>query len=85
MIVVFIVFSVAAKEPTRRNSRRLSRPLIGHDGKVYTCSEKDFLAFESNGSIAWTMHLNYTCNSDMPPVHGGRRKVCAFLNMSCLI
>ncbi|KAH0984319.1 hypothetical protein GBA52_011496 [Prunus armeniaca] len=64
-----------AKEPTRRNSRRLSRPLIGHDGKVYTCSEKDLLAFESNGSIAWTMHLNYTCNSDMPPVHGGRRKI----------
>ncbi|PQQ17113.1 hypothetical protein Pyn_27834 [Prunus yedoensis var. nudiflora] len=64
-----------AKEPTRRNSRRLSRPLIGHDGKVYTCSEKDLLAFESNGSIAWTMHLNYTCNSDMPPVHGGRRKM----------
>ncbi|PQM41017.1 hypothetical protein Pyn_06635 [Prunus yedoensis var. nudiflora] len=95
LVFLFLVVSLAsthsqstqfqnypAKEPTRRNSRRLSRPLIGHDGKVYTCSEKDLLAFESNGSIAWTMHLNYTCNSDMPPVHGGRRKCHNIIQIS---
>ncbi|KAK9924758.1 hypothetical protein M0R45_033111 [Rubus argutus] len=57
------------------SSRRLSRPLIGNDGKVYACSEKDLLAFESNGSIAWTLHLNYTCKSDVPPIHGGKGKI----------
>lgn len=71
----------SVNDPSRRTSSRsrLSRPLIGRDGKVYACSDKDLLAFESNGSIAWTMHLNYTCNSDMAPVHGGRGKVRAFL------
>nr|XP_028964550.1 protein GAMETE EXPRESSED 3 [Malus domestica] len=72
-------------DPSRRTSSRgrLSRPLIGRDGKVYACSDKDLLAFESNGSIAWTMHLNYTCKSDMAPVHGGRGKVRAFLENVC--
>lgn len=81
--MVFIVsFCVSAKEIF---SRRLSRPLIGNDGKVYACSEKDLLAFESNGSIAWTLHLNYTCKFDVPPIHGGKGKVCNFLDISCVI
>ena len=67
--------SVSGKEISYR---RLSRPMIGHDGKVYACSEKDLLAFESNGTIAWTLHLNYTCSSDMPPIYGGKEKVCDF-------
>lgn len=62
--------------------RRLWRPLIGHDGKVYACSEKDLLAFESNGTIAWTLHLNYSCRFDMPPIHGGKEKVCDFQSLN---
>uniref|UniRef100_A0A2C9W7S6 BCAS3 WD40 domain-containing protein n=1 Tax=Manihot esculenta TaxID=3983 RepID=A0A2C9W7S6_MANES len=36
--------------------------------------ERNFLAFESNGSIAWKLHLAYTCNASLPPVHGSRGK-----------
>eukprot|EP00257_Ricinus_communis_P019844 XP_015578943.1 protein GAMETE EXPRESSED 3 [Ricinus communis] len=59
-----------------RTSSRLSKPLIGDDdGRIYTCSDRIFFAFESNGSIAWSLHLAYTCNSSMAPVHGGRGKI----------
>ncbi|KAI9152900.1 hypothetical protein LWI28_002715 [Acer negundo] len=52
--------------------RRLSTPLIGEDGKIYSCSEKTLFAFESNGYIAWSLDLDFKCNVGMPPVHGGR-------------
>ncbi|GLT41181.1 hypothetical protein SLA2020_152650 [Shorea laevis] len=55
--------------------RRLSKPLIGDDGRVYACSEKNLFAFESNGSLAWSLTLNYTCNMGTAPVHGGRGKL----------
>ncbi|XP_031391140.1 protein GAMETE EXPRESSED 3 [Punica granatum] len=54
---------------------RLSKALIGDDGRVYACSGRDFFAFEGNGTIAWTVHLNYTCNGNIAPVHGGRGKI----------
>ncbi|GMN57027.1 hypothetical protein TIFTF001_026139 [Ficus carica] len=60
---------------SRKFSRRLWKPLIGNNGRIYACSEKDLFAFESNGSIAWTIHLNHTCNADMAPVYGGREKI----------
>ncbi|KAK2998613.1 hypothetical protein RJ639_024614, partial [Escallonia herrerae] len=61
------------QEPLKK--ARLSKPLIGDDGRVYICLKRDLFAFESNGSIAWTLPLNYTCNADIAPVHGGSRKV----------
>ncbi|KAJ9147387.1 hypothetical protein P3X46_029557 [Hevea brasiliensis] len=59
-----------------RATCRLSKPLIGEDdGRIYTCCERNFFAFESNGSIAWTLHLAYTCNVSLSPIHGGRGKI----------
>ncbi|XP_050379951.1 protein GAMETE EXPRESSED 3 [Argentina anserina] len=77
VLLSFLVFlALTHSQPGKEISyRRLSRPLIGHDGKVYACSEKDLLAFESNGTIAWILHLNYTCSFDMPPVHGGKENM----------
>ncbi|PHT50027.1 Protein GAMETE EXPRESSED 3 [Capsicum baccatum] len=43
-------------------ANRLSKPLISDDGKVYVCSEKNFFAFESNGSVLWTFSLSYKCS-----------------------
>ncbi|XP_018626186.1 protein GAMETE EXPRESSED 3 isoform X2 [Nicotiana tomentosiformis] len=54
---------------------RLSKPLISDDGKVYVCSEKNFFAFEINGSIAWTLSLNYKCSPNLAPVLGESRKI----------
>lgn len=53
---------------------KLSKPLISDDGKVYLCSEKKFFAFESNGSVAWTLSLSYRCSSSIAPVQGESRK-----------
>jgi hypothetical protein len=57
----------------------LSKPLIGDDGRIYVCSDKTFLAFETNGTIAWSIHVDYKCNVGMVPVHGGHGKVSHFL------
>ena len=53
----------------------LSKPLLRDDGRIYVCSQDNFFAFESNGTIAWTMHLDYKCNLGTAPVHGGDGKV----------
>nr|XP_023875858.1 protein GAMETE EXPRESSED 3 [Quercus suber] len=63
------------QEPSRSSGHRLSKPLVGEDGRIYACSEKDLFAFESNGTIAWTIHLDYTCNAAMAPVQGGLGKI----------
>lgn len=85
----FLAFSneshFAAEGSSRKFSRTLSKPLIGNNGRIYACSEKDFVAFESNGSIAWIIHLNHTCNADMAPVYGGREKVHHFLEFFALL
>ncbi|GFQ08676.1 protein gamete expressed 3 [Phtheirospermum japonicum] len=60
----------SAVEPSRRaTSNRLFKNLIGDDGRVYACSGKDFFSFESNGTVAWTVHLNYTCNPNIAPIY----------------
>ncbi|XP_057951587.1 protein GAMETE EXPRESSED 3 [Malania oleifera] len=64
-----------ADEPIRKTSHRLSKPLVGDDGRIYACSERNFFAFESNGTISWTAHLNYTCNTGMAPVQGGKANI----------
>ncbi|KAI9083389.1 hypothetical protein K1719_034603 [Acacia pycnantha] len=61
--------------PSRGPSLRLSKPLVGDDGRVYACSENYFFAFESNGSIAWSVHLDFKCNVAMAPLHGGPGKI----------
>ncbi|KAK2366183.1 protein GAMETE EXPRESSED [Trifolium repens] len=53
----------------------LSKPLIGDDGRIYVCSDKTFLAFETNGTIAWSILVDYKCNVGMVPVHGGHGKI----------
>ena len=73
-----ILIFVSGQEPSRSSGHRLSKPLVGEDGRIYACSEKDLFAFESNGTIAWTIHLDYTCNAAMAPVQGGLGKVSNF-------
>ncbi|KAI4346806.1 hypothetical protein L6164_007673 [Bauhinia variegata] len=65
----------AVQESQRKLLHGLSRPLIGDDGRVYACSDNFFFAFENNGTISWTMHLDYKCNSGLAPVHGGQGKI----------
>ncbi|KAJ8775379.1 hypothetical protein K2173_023144 [Erythroxylum novogranatense] len=61
--------------PSTGFNSRLSKPLIGDDNRIYTCSDRNLFAFLSNGSIFWSLRLAYTCNVDMAPVHGGRGKL----------
>ncbi|KAK7273195.1 hypothetical protein RIF29_14244 [Crotalaria pallida] len=63
------------EDTPRGNSHRLSKPLIGEDGRIYACSNNDFYAFQNNGTIAWSIRLDYKCNISMAPVHGGNAKI----------
>ncbi|KAL2522892.1 Protein GAMETE EXPRESSED 3 [Forsythia ovata] len=67
--------SFSAEEPLKKPASRLSRNFVGDDGRVYACSGRNLFSFETNGSIAWTVPLNYTCNVNVAPVHGGSRKI----------
>ncbi|KAL3719380.1 hypothetical protein ACJRO7_004352 [Eucalyptus globulus] len=67
--------SSAAEERATRTTYRLSKPSIGDDGRVYTCSEKNLFAFESNGTIAWSIHLNFTCDARVAPALGERGRM----------
>ncbi|XP_020554788.1 protein GAMETE EXPRESSED 3 [Sesamum indicum] len=68
-------FLISADEPSKRAANRLFKNFIGDDGRIYACSGRNFFAFESNGSIAWMVHLSYTCNANIAPVNGGSRKI----------
>ncbi|WVY99786.1 hypothetical protein V8G54_025856 [Vigna mungo] len=69
LVATFSSFSVSSY-------RWLSKPLLGDDdGRIYACSHSNFFAFESNGTIAWTLHLDYKCNLGTAPVRGGHDKV----------
>ncbi|XP_073136795.1 protein GAMETE EXPRESSED 3 [Henckelia pumila] len=65
----------AAEKPSKKAGGQLFKNFVGDDGRVFACSDRNFYAFEKNGSIAWTVHLNYTCNADIAPIHGGSRKI----------
>nr|CAB3473498.1 unnamed protein product [Digitaria exilis] len=52
-----------------RAARALSTPLIVDDGRLVACSGKDLLAFERDGSIAWTVPLGHTCNHSIRLVY----------------
>ncbi|XP_015164040.1 protein GAMETE EXPRESSED 3 [Solanum tuberosum] len=66
---------LSGEESFKKAAYKLSKPLISDDGKVYLCSEKNFFAFESNGSVAWTLSLSYKCSPSMAPVQGESRKI----------
>lgn len=74
-IFYFLIILGSVETPSRASAaNRLAKPLIGEDGRIYVCSQKNFFAFEKNGSIAWKVTLNYACNTNISPVHGGSRK-----------
>ncbi|XP_019195073.1 PREDICTED: protein GAMETE EXPRESSED 3 [Ipomoea nil] len=66
---------ISGQESFRNAAHKLNRPLVGDDGRVYACSGRNFFAFESNGSIAWSVSLNYKCSAKIAPVNGGSRKI----------
>ncbi|KAJ8530891.1 hypothetical protein K7X08_023772 [Anisodus acutangulus] len=66
--------TLSGQESFKKAAYRLTKPLISDDGKVYVCSEKNFFAFESNGSITWTLSLNYKCSPNIC----GCRNQCLF-------
>lgn len=73
------LFFFSAQELLKKGTNRLSNPLSGEDGKVYICMGKSLLAFENNGTTAWTLPLGYTCNVGIAPVPGGSttvRRIC---------
>ncbi|WZZ22283.1 protein GAMETE EXPRESSED 3 [Brassica rapa] len=75
IIFFFIVFSTVSQSPDqtmeKKSLRVLSKTLIGDDGRVYACSDNDFFSFESNGSIAWSVHMDFKCNTGFSPVYSG--------------
>ena len=73
LLVVLSSFVPALSSVSTRHL--LSKPLIGDDGRIYVCSDKTFLAFETNGTIAWSIHVDYKCNVGLAPVHAGLGKV----------
>ncbi|GAB2299906.1 hypothetical protein Dimus_033955 [Dionaea muscipula] len=66
---------VSAVEPVRGTYNKLGKPLVGDDGCVYVCVGKDMYGFKRNGTIAWKVHLNFTCSLGIAPVYGGRTKI----------
>ncbi|KAL0647801.1 hypothetical protein Bca4012_046092 [Brassica carinata] len=75
IIIFFFVFSTVSQSPDQtvenKSLRVLSKTLIGDDGRVYACSDNDFFSFESNGSIAWSVHMDFKCNTGFSPVYSG--------------
>ncbi|TVU03700.1 hypothetical protein EJB05_50765, partial [Eragrostis curvula] len=69
----FSVFFSCQTPPGSGRRRSLPAPLIGDDGRLIACSGKDLLAFEPNGSAAWTAPLGHQCNQSIRPVTEGRK------------
>ncbi|KAL2895923.1 Protein GAMETE EXPRESSED 3 [Bienertia sinuspersici] len=72
--VLLLFPSFIQAEPWRKSSR-LGKPLTVDDGIIYSCCGKFLYAFKSNGSVAWNVHLNYSCNGTIAPVYGGKGKI----------
>ncbi|KAM3238618.1 protein GAMETE EXPRESSED 3 [Capsicum annuum] len=77
LLSTFVAYpqTLSGQESFNEIANRLSKPLISDDGKVYVCSEKNFFAFESNGSVSWTCSLSYKCSPSIAPVLGESRKI----------
>ncbi|KAH9626510.1 hypothetical protein KSS87_022137 [Heliosperma pusillum] len=72
---LLLLFGLLHAEPFRSGAYTLGKPLTGDDGVIYACSHKFLYGFNSNGSMLFNIHLNYTCNGTIPPVYGGKSKV----------
>ncbi|CAO2165466.1 unnamed protein product [Urochloa humidicola] len=57
-----------ARAPPRAAARALSAPIIANDGRLVACSGNDLLAFDRDGSVAWTVPLGLRCNDSILPV-----------------
>jgi len=79
LLVVLSSFVPALSSVSTRHL--LSKPLIGDDGRIYVCSDKTFLVFVTNGTIAWSVHVDYKCNVGLAPVHAGLGKVSCFIDL----
>ncbi|XP_050902987.1 protein GAMETE EXPRESSED 3 [Lathyrus oleraceus] len=75
LLLLFVLLQFVPSLHSVSTRHWLSKPLIGDDGRIYVCSHKTFLAFETNGTIAWSIRLDYTCNLHMAPLHAGHRKI----------
>ncbi|XP_027357154.1 protein GAMETE EXPRESSED 3 [Abrus precatorius] len=75
LLVFIVLVLVASLSSSVSTYHWLSKPLLGDDGRIYVCSHYTFFAFENNGTIAWTMHLDYKCNLGTAPVHGSYGKI----------
>ncbi|KAH1099880.1 hypothetical protein AAZX31_13G034300 [Glycine max] len=83
--LVFVVFVGTFSSSFISAYHLLSKPLLRDDGRIYVCSQDNFFAFESNGTIAWTMHLDYKCNLGTAPVHGGHGKIYLVVDNRILV
>ncbi|CAK8533279.1 unnamed protein product [Lathyrus sativus] len=75
LLLLFVLLQLIPSLHSVSPRHWLSKPLIGDDGRIYVCSHKTFLAFETNGTIAWSIRVDYTCNLHMAPLHAGHQKI----------
>ncbi|XP_020573783.1 protein GAMETE EXPRESSED 3 isoform X2 [Phalaenopsis equestris] len=54
---------------------RLSKPLLTDDGRIYACSGKNILLFDSNGTVVWIIPLGYSSSADISPIIDDRGKI----------
>nr|ABD96909.1 hypothetical protein [Tarenaya spinosa] len=89
LLLSFFIFSAFAQFPDQTaykdSVRVLSKPLVGDDGRIYACSENDFFSFEANGSIAWSVHLNFKCDHASAPVRSGTGQILVLAENRILI
>jgi len=57
---------------------------IGQNGRVFTCSGKSLLVFESNSTVAWIIPLDYLCSVDITPVGDQRGQVTSVVSLGMI-
>ncbi|KAL8161096.1 hypothetical protein V2J09_012585 [Rumex salicifolius] len=67
--------SFSAANPFVGATKSLGKPLIGDNGIIFSCSGKNIYAFKGNGTIVWSVHLNYTCNLSIGLAYGGKTTI----------
>ncbi|KAH7282984.1 hypothetical protein KP509_35G054900 [Ceratopteris richardii] len=75
----YVVIILLIKLRTIFCDPQLSEPTIGSDQLIYACANKEVLAFQGNGTIAWRAGMNQTCQTRVAPVidYDGRVYVAA--------
>ncbi|CAN4123107.1 unnamed protein product [Withania somnifera] len=84
LLSAFVVYpeTFSGQESFKKAAYKLSKPLISDDGKVYVCSEKNLIAFESNGSVAWMLSLSYKCSQTIVPISNNHGEIYALSTRS---